>query len=249
MQFYPSATSEFQEEYPMTLQVCLIGANGFVMASDTLSAEFGPGIMTHTFTTEKIFFSSDWSAAWCASGHSSCHVVCQLLAARLRDKNTRDVDMEAVMTQLRNAVDEYKEELRTDEQKPTTRGRILLAVAANGQTRGHYFDLSVAQNTNRWGIGPNGRFEDKLYSGDCGNSAIFFAEEYYRSTATVEELVPLAAHVILMGSKRNSSFVSGLEIVVCRAGQCRKLTESELDPLKVFSSNLDKLISEKFKQV
>jgi hypothetical protein len=41
----------------MTLQVCLIGKDGFVLASDTRVLGFSPTEMNHSFSTRKIFFN------------------------------------------------------------------------------------------------------------------------------------------------------------------------------------------------
>src|ERR1019366_10439548 len=72
----------------MTLQICMIGSDGFVLASDRLSVSMAHHLTTTTFQSEKIYFNHDWSAAWCASGYSCTDVICQDLQSALQDSKS-----------------------------------------------------------------------------------------------------------------------------------------------------------------
>lgn len=83
---------------------------------------------------------------------------------------------------------------------------------------------------------------DKRVIGDRPNSAAFFVEQYYDPTRSVRELVPLAAHTILMGHARNGLAVEGLEMLLCENRD--DITEwtagaPELEALKMHSDCLD----------
>jgi len=67
--------------------------------------------------------------------------------------------------------------------------------------------------------GVEARFSfNKFVIGDQASPAVFFSEEYYHVALSVRELIPLAAHVILMGAQCNPLGVDGLEMIFCEGG-------------------------------
>jgi hypothetical protein len=84
--------------------------------------------------------------------------------------------------------------------------------------------------------------KNKIIAGDTANAAIFFVERYYdeETLRPLSELRFLAAHTVLMGATL-TSYVAGLEMVVCRQGSKPERVEV-LDPLPQLSAKLDKAI-------
>jgi hypothetical protein len=85
---------------------------------------------------------------------------------------------------------------------------------------------------------------DKTVEGDYGNAAAFFLERYYQcyrvQSRTVEALLPLAVHCILMGAEISGN-VEGLELAVCTRERCEYI--KDLGGLEKFSSQLDSEIA------
>jgi hypothetical protein len=60
-------------------------------------------------------------------------------------------------------------------------------------------------------------------AGDVTNAAIYWAERY-PEILTVEQLIPLAAHLIVSSHHLNTAGIGGLEIVRCDASGIRQLS-------------------------
>jgi hypothetical protein len=82
-------------------------------------------------------------------------------------------------------------------------------------------------------------------AGDNLNSAIFWAEKYYKKLP-VEQLVPLAAHLIGAAHKLNNATISGLEIVLCTPSGIRRLSDESIHALELKTNEWDKSIGELF---
>ena len=225
----------------MTLQIGLVGPDGFVLASDKRCVSVGANIMTTSFTTEKIYFDHNWSAAWCASGHWCTDVICQALQVELeRRGNAIPRGTQAVLLLLRRIVEAHAVEVS---RANLGNGRILLIQDDQQGARGYWLDVGWVSADLAWGVTAGREFLDKMHGGDLGNSAVLFADAYYNPTCTVDRLARLAAHVILMGAKLNPSWVEGLEIVIGERGDLRRCAPSEIEQFVEFSKTLDFLIS------
>ena len=81
---------------------------------------------------------------------------------------------------------------------------------------------------------------DKCVGGDADNLGWFFTERYYQMGQTLDSLLPLVAHTLLMASEINPTGVEGLEIVKWVKGQgIERLREKELTALSKRSRKLD----------
>lgn len=88
------------------------------------------------------------------------------------------------------------------------------------------------------------RIDDKLLTGDYSNTAKFFLECYYDSSKSLLELALLGAHVVLMGSKLNRTYVGGgLDIIVIENGKPRILMGKEKEFIVRQSQAIDDEIS------
>ncbi len=182
-EFLHTGYSPIDEELPMTLQVRLIGKGGFVLASDMKNVGLGYRVMTHSSMIEKIYFSRNWRAAWCSSGHSICDTICQKLKDGLHEATGGSgSSLDVLQKHLLAVVDECRRILKQGEWPS---GRILLVVLEGHGARGCWVDIGRSGNTDFCGVQGGKPFTDKMYSGDLGNSAVFFTEKYYRPGAAM----------------------------------------------------------------
>jgi hypothetical protein len=72
--------------------------------------------------------------------------------------------------------------------------------------------------------------------------AIFWIHRFYQPWFTVEQLIPLAAHMIMASHHLNTAGIGGLEIVVCRAGENEFLPREETIKLQKTAWDRDKAI-------
>jgi hypothetical protein len=79
-------------------------------------------------------------------------------------------------------------------------------------------------------------------AGDMATPAIFWIHRFYQPWFTVEQLIPLAAHMIMASHHLNTAGIGGLEIVVCRAGGNEFLPREETIKLQRTAWDRDKAI-------
>jgi len=85
------------------------------------------------------------------------------------------------------------------------------------------------------------KIEDKGVAGDINNAAIYWVPRHYEKRP-VNQLIPLAAHLVVSSAALNSAMISGLEIVVCSDSGIRRLSSESLDQLTSASSKFDRSI-------
>ena len=81
-------------------------------------------------------------------------------------------------------------------------------------------------------------------AGDMGTPAIFWIHRFYEPWYTVEQLTPLAAHMIMASHHLNNAGIGGLEIVLCRAGGNEFLPREETVKLQKAGSDRDRAIGQ-----
>jgi len=89
------------------------------------------------------------------------------------------------------------------------------------------------------------KMESIAIAGDNLNAAIFWGERYY-ARLPIEQLIPLAAHLIVCAHKLNTATIDGLEIVLCTTSAIRRLSAESIEELKVKADEWDKTISKLF---
>jgi len=232
----------------MTLQVCLIGQDGFVLASDTRGVRLGSDEITQRYSTSKIYFDKNECAAWCSSGYDLGKRLCEKLAVLFADQHTGG---QRTLDELQRCVRDVAVDVQVsadERQYQLGKGKMLLVAQRGSQIKGFIFELGWGTNPNRWGTLGGDSFPDKMTSGATGNAAIFFPERHYSKALGESELIRLAAHTVLMGHQLDPGPIDGLEVIVCRAGTLRRLGHDELENLRSFSAALDDLLSKQFSQ-
>lgn len=230
----------------MTLQVCLIGQDGFVLGSDTRGVRLGPGEITQQYSTSKIYFNEHECAAWCSSGHHMARSLCDKLEELLAIPalNGPRTWMQ-FHSDLRRAVEVVQLSSSPEEQQ-VGQGRILLVAGMEGEIKGYLYEVGWVQNQQKWEIYRSIPFRDRMISGATGNAAIFFPQRFHSITRQEPEMLRIAAHTLLMGHRIDPGPIDGLEIVAFHAGKLRKLSDDELDSLRSFSDQLDCRMAEQF---
>jgi hypothetical protein len=212
----------------MTLQVCFIGSDGIVLASDTRRVEMGPSVVTSTMSAPKISMDASRRFAWCGAGDPIVGQVCAHIGELISD--TPEFFSGEPTVPLRDAGRKIRDSQRWGDGNK----RIFFASASMRSFWLLDMNRPVIEVTQP---------HVKCVIGDSRNAAVFFPEYYFPDEMTsVDNLLPLAAHTILMGSKCNPSWVEGLEIAVSKAGKFRRLTEFELNELTLKSATIDSLI-------
>jgi 20S proteasome alpha/beta subunit len=214
----------------MTLQVALIGKDGFVIASDRKTVN--EVSVRRTAETTKVIVSDKADIVCAFSGTHIVSSVAKHVVATLNSYGDRD-DIE---TRLEKAVLEKFELYDGPVREHLAKAGRAMIVAAynekNGRARlweviftGHPFVNS---------------FLDKAIGGDSINTAIFLVERYYNGKETpVEDLTILAVHTILEGHALNPLMVGGVDVVVSQHGEKpRLLTDEEVRSLRERSTEI-----------
>jgi hypothetical protein len=246
---YPLRTSA-QEQYLklMTLQVCLIGKDGFVLASDKRAVRCGPEETTQCYSTEKIFFNEREGVASCSSGHELLKVLCQILEEELAtpdQSGKRSLDQ--IKQCLRQAVEKVQNVYPVEEQK-YGQGKLMLVADVGESIKGCVFHGAWINTSAKWDLFKVEHFTDKMSCGDTRNGAPMFVEKYYGQTEGEVAHLRLAAHTILTGAQLSPQFIGGLEILTFSGGKFRKLLEDELEELRRFSAKVDKSLLRGFRR-
>jgi hypothetical protein len=231
----------------MTLQVCLIGQYGFVLASDTRGVRLGPDEITQHFTASKIYFNERECVAWCSSGYDLGKRLCQMIDELFTTEEAQNG--QRTLPELTRLVRDIASSVNTsvyERQMKIGDGKFMLVAQRGAQVEGIIFELGWMTNPEAWGTKGGHPFKDKMVSGATGNAAIFFPERFYRKAQTELEHLRIASHTVLTGHQLDPGPIDGLEIVVCCAGKLRELHEDELESLRNFSLNLDTLVADQF---
>ena len=216
-----------EEELNMTLQVGLVGHDGFVIASDTKavtggdSTAGGPSTMRRTGATRKILVSDSGNLVCAFSGNQTIPLVARQLLGLLNDHLGADVEkcLLEKTEQILDAIGAGRLGLS---------GVLILAVPGIPKLWEITFAYQMGQtflNT----------VSNRATGGDRGNPAVFFLERYQDGTTnrSVKELTVLAAHTVLEGHVLNPTTVDGLDVLVSEnGGKPRFLGEDELQSLR-----------------
>jgi hypothetical protein len=235
----PEASKElgyhpFWEDTPVTLQVALIGTDGILLASDRKTVVRGNGLVDQSFLSSKILIDSAQGIAIAHSGNQISHQVAELILS-----DPAPVSEKLSTPKLQSFATEV---WNRDESRPFDWHGELLIICKNN------LDRIIKVSLGPLLLGKNiegARAEralsyDKICAGHASNPAIFFSEHYYPNVKKrVSQLVFLAAHLILTGSRINPNGIEGLEIVKCTSSGFERLAESLVAELVGRSDELD----------
>jgi hypothetical protein len=100
------------------------------------------------------------------------------------------------------------------------------------------FQFQFANVNGQWGPYCQ-QMKTKAVAGDSINAAIYWAEKYHNTALHVEQLIPLAAHMIVSAKGLNSATISGLDIVRCDDSGIRRLSDESTEKLQRTSEEWD----------
>ena len=215
----------FEEEPDMTLQVALIGTDGFVIASDTkavsgggIAAPFSKKHRLRMFSETTKIIHNDADTLVCAfSGNQTIREI----ARRLRDAVGEDAGQD-LAAQLQNKIDAAFAAC-SDTVRNNANGLIIVIIpnAENGMPK--MWEISfhgqpLVEPTHICSIG-----------GDRSNSAIMWAQQYQIEglKRSVDELKLLAAHTVVEGHFLNATEVDGLDVFVAKNGEKPRFLEND----------------------
>jgi hypothetical protein len=89
------------------------------------------------------------------------------------------------------------------------------------------------------------RMETIAIAGDNLNAAIFWAERYYKKMP-IEQLAPLAAHLVNDARILSSGTISGLEIILCKRNEILRMSDESIQKLLEISAEWSRSIGELF---
>jgi hypothetical protein len=219
-----------QEQYVkrMTLQVCFIGSDGIVLASDTRCVQAGPGVITSTSSSPKITVDPTSRFAWCGAGGPIIGQTCAIIGEQIKDSRFAIDPIPALREIGQSAKDDDRN------RSSGTNNRVLFASAVAKSVWLLDMTLDHIEVHPKYG---------KCTIGAEGNAAIFFYEQYFpRDPIPVDRLPLLAAHIVLMGAGREPQFVNGLEITLSKGRAFRRLADDELAVLRSKSEHVSNSI-------
>jgi hypothetical protein len=226
------------EEYPMTFQIGLLGADGFVLASDTKATFLNKTLGGRTdANTHKIVVGADLVCAY-SQDDFGLKVATEMAKISLPAKENW-ADVHEILTNCAN--DTWR--AHVPKKYDGTPGsnvtpRVIACCLAPCPDRLWLIDVKESSD-----VRP---ITDKCYGGDLTNAAVFWGDRFYsvNSLQPVSNLTLLAAHSILMAHELNRQFVDGLEIYVAQGTPGQRwtgdlLSSDKLNKLRMRSKELD----------
>src|SRR5271165_3309383 len=195
------------EELPMTMQVGMTASNGIILASDTKcwSEPLGLG-RTITSGLAKIRISGDRKiAVSCAYNLKLAFRVADSIIADLSPRFWHSPEArisQIALSELdRAGVEQHECMIVISEPTPAL------------------YIFSCEQKSNPSAVEMCGRVLTYVFCGHLTNAAVFWADRFFRPDIprlrTMEELIPLAAQIIVDAGRLNSGAIGGLEIIKC----------------------------------
>ncbi len=127
-------------------------------------------------------------------------------------------------------------------------GAILLIAWRGGKGIGRRYDFGCVINSERpsWGIVGYEDIDGLGMAGTANNPAVYFCQRYYSQGRAVKDLLYLAAHTVLCGGQIDPFAIKGVEAIVCKRGQLKRLLDSEIAEILANSKRLDDYIAKQF---
>jgi len=213
----------------MTMQIGMVGSDGTVLASDT---QWTRNIKTLVNGHHIGRVIRAWTNSSKIKTNGNMVVSCAL------DKKAADCTAEAILLRFdentpESSIQEIGEGIpETD--RWDAQGLIVIPPF-------QLYRYQLAMQDGQWTpfCEPSDGFD---IAGDMATPAIFWIHRFYQPWFTVEQLIPLAAHMIVASHHLNTAGIGGLEIVVCRAGGNEFLPREETIKLQRTAWDHDKAI-------
>jgi hypothetical protein len=235
----------YPEEIQVTFQVGMVGTDGILLASDTLCMQGQSpdgSTIRSTYDTPKIQIDDEKGLAFCWAGDELGSVATQLITDKV--DATSHGDFKSFLRQSGQLSIIKARKIRESLQSTWRLNNCTVLVV-----------VRIAQSVSLWKlvlIDPEGSTPHiiadpiitKMVTGDQSSPAVFLAERYYPKVRKlpVQDLVPLAAHTVLMASKFSSG-VDGLQIALCRPSAFESLSNEKIAALVKHSQAMDSQIA------
>ena len=219
--FYPAMVAsgmpypvEKREKRRMTMQVALTGSDGILLASDTHKShepekippdQIGHVVRSSTNGPKIRVYPDSGVAISCADDVEAAEAVADAIVLALRKDQPSDVSR--IEELIESVTDRHfsKNKTRIQCLIVLTRPCLLL------------FRLQYPQGppTEYEWVARCSYSESRSVAGDATNPALFWAERYHEDFYSMDDLVPLAAHLIQSAHRLHSAGVSKLQMVKC----------------------------------
>jgi hypothetical protein len=206
------------EGIPMTMQIGMVGSDGIVLASDTRWTKEPAKPKSEDITGRAVRYGTNGTKIKVTEGK-------EIAVSYAADKQSSGFVAEEIIAKL------------TVENAPDPIIAVQEIFNANASRRWHHvqgfivlthpavqlFRFEIARNNRKWSAICEPVTFGYDVAGDVTNAAIYWAERY-PEILTVEQLIPLAAHLIVSSHHLNTAGIGGLEIVRCDASGIRQLS-------------------------
>jgi len=223
-----------EEEIPMTMQVGMVGTDGVLIASDTQrTEEMG---LRQSYNSSKIRTDEECGVLVSLSGKL---VAAGYLADGIITKT------KANPTWLESEMGAVQEVEKSVLPRVPQGGEPCSCLVVFTRPEIALYRFQIVQVGISWQLVTDQQ-SGKVYAGDCKNSAIFWAQHYYprHPKLPIRKLIPLAAHLIYMAHRLNTTGISGLEIALCDATGVHRVSDSEIKALETQSEQRDREIGQ-----
>ncbi|MGA9564894.1 MAG: hypothetical protein WBS19_05150 [Candidatus Korobacteraceae bacterium] len=211
----------------MTMQVAMVGTDGIVLAGDTKWSWSNDPIRWSQKASKMVIDRERGIAISCARNLETARPIAEAIIG-LPEK-----DWEYPILPIQRAAASIIE---------TTRfRRDAQCLIVRTTSTSYFFRFQVATVNGEPDQPICHKIEDKAVVGDNNNAAIFWMERYYEKRP-VNQLIPLAAHLVISSARLNSATISGLEVVVCSDSGISYLSDESLDELTSSANKLDRLV-------
>jgi len=234
----------------VTFQIGMVGSDGVLLASDTLCTHLhiaDGAIRTGTTSNSpKIQIENAKGIAYCWSGDEFGRIAVATISDLFREGSRTDI-----RSFLREcgvqAVNRAGDQRSVNPTTPLSSCEVLVAIRSENNYMS-LWSLRMLNTVEHQFFPAVERVTTKAVTGDAVNSAVFFSENYFSRFCTlpIAELVPLAAHTVLMAG-RLSSGVGGLQIVLCRGDGFTELGSNEISAIEEQAANRDSAIADSFR--
>ena len=190
----------------MTMQIGIVGRDGIVLASDTQWTS----VVYRTQDAQPIGRPMRYIK------HSTkIKTNDKIAVSYAQDKETSYDTAEAILARFpcenpEAAIREIAESIPSEDRRDV---QGLIAVPPF-----ELFRFQIAWENGEWtpSCEPDSQFD---IAGDTANPSMFWIHRFYQAWLTVEQLIPLAAHLITSSHLVNTGGIGGLEIATCKVDE------------------------------
>lgn len=215
----------------MTMQIGMVGSDGIVLASDT----------QWTSTVQPMENGEPKGYPVRYITHSSKIKTNDRMAVSYgQDKKTAHSTAEAILTSFpcdnpNEAIKQIADGIPAEERRDV---QGLIAIPPD-----HLYRFQIAMQNAQWTPSCEPAFQYDM-AGDVANLSAFWIRRYHQEWLTVEQLIPLAAHMITAAHIIHNGTIGGLEIAICKMGEIIRLPRERTRALAKEAWERDKAITE-----